>query len=389
MFFKTVEQEQRYNEIGQLADKFAKRAQKYDQEGSFPVENINELKQAGYTTLTLPTEFGGKGATLYEFVLLHERLAQGCGSTALSIGWHVGIILDLATTRPWPKDKYAAVMAKVNEHALLNRAATEAQTGSPTRGGKPQTTVIKEHNYWRISGRKIFTTMAPVLDFFLVSAAIDGDDKIGEFLIPRDTQGVRIEETWNSIAMRATESHDLILEDVKIDEDHLLEIVSARPKQKANGWLLHIPACYLGIAQAASHYAIKFASSYQPNSLNHTIIELPNVQRQIGEMELELKHARHFLLSVADKWDQLEDKTITIPDLAAVKHVVTNTTIKIVDKAMRIVGARSLSENSPLQRYYRDVRAGLHNPPMDDATLHLLAQSAITSFTDKVEKKQG
>ncbi|WP_078427075.1 acyl-CoA dehydrogenase family protein [Alkalihalobacterium alkalinitrilicum] len=383
LFFKTTEQKQQFNEIAKLADVFAKRAQKYDQEGSFPVENINDLKKFGYTTLTLPTEFGGKGASLYEFVLLHERLAQGCGPTALSIGWHVGIILDLATTRPWSKEKYAEIMKKVNDNALLNRAASEAQTGSPTRGGKPQTTAYKEGNQWRISGRKTFTTMAPVLDYFLVSASIDKTEDVGEFLIPRDTLGVQIEETWDSIAMRATESHDLILNDVRIGEDHLLEFVSARPKQRANGWLLHIPACYLGIAQAASHYAIEFANSYQPNSLSHPIIELPNIQRHIGEMELELMQARHFLLSVADKWEQLQDKTIIIPDLAAVKHVVTNSAITVVDKAMRIVGARSLSEKNPLQRYYRDVRAGLHNPPMDDATLHLLAQSAIKSFSEK------
>ncbi|MDE5412743.1 acyl-CoA dehydrogenase family protein [Alkalihalobacterium chitinilyticum] len=377
MFFKTAEQKKRYEQIGQLADQFSKRAQLHDLEGSFPIENINDLKQIGYTTLTLPVEFGGKGASLYEFILLHERLAQGCGPTALSIGWHVGIILDLATTRPWSKDNYAAVMAKVKENALLNRAATEAQTGSPTRGGKPQTTAVKDGDQWRMNGRKTFTTMAPALDFFLVSAAIEGSEDVGEFLVPRDTPGVRIEETWDSIAMRATESHDLILENVTVEEDHLLEMVSSRPKNRANGWLLHIPACYLGIAQAACNYAIQFARSYQPNSLHHPIIELPNVQRQIGEMELKLKHARHFLLSVADNWDELTDKTVTIPDLAAAKHVVTNSAIEVVDQAMRVVGARSLSEKNPLQRYYRDVRAGLHNPPMDDATIQILAQSAI------------
>lgn len=380
MFFKTEEQNQRYEEIGHLADQFSKRAQLHDLEATFPIENINDLKKIGYTTLTLPEEFGGKGASLYEFILLHERLAQGCGPTALSIGWHVGIILDLATNRPWPKVKYAAVMEKVKENALLNRAATEAQTGSPTRGGKPQTMAVKDGEHWRVNGRKTFTTMAPALDFFLVSAAIEGSEEIGEFIVPRDTPGVRIEETWDSIAMRATESHDLILKNVKVEEDHLLEMVSSRPRHRANGWLLHIPACYLGIAQAASNYAIEFASSYQPNSLTHPIIELPNIQRQIGEMELKLKHSRHFLLSVAEKWDELEDKTVTIPDLAAVKHVVTNSAIEVVDQAMRVVGARSLSEKSPLQRYYRDIRAGLHNPPMDDATIQILAQSAIQRY---------
>lgn len=65
------------------------------------------------------------------------------------------------------------------------------------------------------------------------------------------------------------------------------------------------------------------------------------------------------------------------PELAAVKHSVTNSSLKVVDLAMRVVGAGSLSIKNPLQRYYRDVRAGLHNPPMDDMTIKLLAKNAI------------
>ena len=65
-------------------------------------------------------------------------------------------------------------------------------------------------------------------------------------------------------------------------------------KQKGIGWLLHIPACYLGIAQSARNYAVQFAGSYKPNSLNHSISLLPNVRRLVGELELE--HASSRLL---------------------------------------------------------------------------------------------
>ena len=64
-------------------------------------------------------------------------------------------------------------------------------------------------------------------------------------------------------------------------------------------------------------------------------------------------------------------------DLAAVKTCVTNQAMEVVDLAMRVTGARSLSEKNPLQRYWRDVRAGLHNPPMDDATFMLLADDVL------------
>jgi alkylation response protein AidB-like acyl-CoA dehydrogenase len=164
-----------------------------------------------------------------------------------------------------------------------------------------------------------------------------------------------------------------------VEEEYLVEVLGRR-KKGASGWLLHIPACYLGIAQAAQTYAIDFAKNYSPNSIDGSIIELPNVQQKIGEMELELMRARHFLYSVAKQWDESaeEKRNEMKPELGAVKHTVTNAAIKVVDIAMRVVGAQSLSQKNPLQRYYRDVRAGLHNPPMDDMTIQLLAASAIS-----------
>jgi alkylation response protein AidB-like acyl-CoA dehydrogenase len=65
------------------------------------------------------------------------------------------------------------------------------------------------------------------------------------------------------------------------------------------------------------------------------------------------------------------------PELGAVKLSVVNQAIKVIDLAMRITGARSLSQKNPLQRYYRDVRAGLHNPPMDDMTIMQLADQSV------------
>jgi len=217
--------------------------------------------------------------------------------------------------------------------------------------------------------------MSPILDFFIVSATIKDADEVAYFLIPRNTPGLSIDETWDSVAMRASGSHDLVMENVEIPIQFLTEKVGPRSKS-ANGWLLHIPACYLGIAEAAKREAAAFAKTYTPNSLNHPIFDLPAIQQKFGEIELKLMQSRHFLYSVAKMWDEGTDESRKNmnPELGAVKLTVTNLAVEVVDLAMRIVGARSLSEKSPLQRYYRDVRAGLHNPPMDDMTLMQLGK---------------
>ncbi|OLS39973.1 acyl-CoA dehydrogenase [Bacillus sp. MRMR6] len=363
-----------------LSSQFSTRAHQVDVEGGFPFENIDDLKKSGYTSLTVPKKYGGQEISLFELLRLQEKIAEGDGATALSIGWHMGIIKNLAEKEVWSEAVFKKMCEAIMNGALINAAATEANTGSPTRGGKPETTAEEKGNHWVINGRKTFTTMSPVLDYFIVSATIKDENKVGNFLVPRSTTGVLIEETWDSIALRGTGSHDLLLHNVIVPIENLVETIGNDGK-KPNGWLLHIPACYLGIAKAAKTQAIEFASTYSPNSIGGAIIDLPNVRQKIGEIELSLMQAESFLYSVANQWDQSEvhSREGMAPILGAVKLSVTNTAVSVVDLAMRIVGARSLSLKNPLQRYYRDVRAGLHNPPMDDMTIQMLANHAIHS----------
>ena len=83
--------------------------------------------------------------------------------------------------------------------------------------------------------------------------------------------------------MRATESHDLILDDVYVPNENFVE---SKRESRPNGWLLHIPSCYLGIAQAARDYAVDFAKNYRPNSITGTIDSLPTVQQNLGKWKV-------------------------------------------------------------------------------------------------------
>lgn len=374
----------RQNELLQLADelaeKFALQADENDRKGCFPNENFEAMRESTYTSLTVPKKYGGSGINLYEFIMLQERIASGDAATALSIGWHLGIILEMVDDQSWSDEQFETIANLiVNEKALINRAATEPASGSPTRGGMPETKAIQTENGWVINGRKTFTSMAPGLSHVLVSAQIGETGKKGFYLVDMSTEGVTIEETWDTISMRGTRSDDLLLENVVLPLDALIEksdntIKGTLPK----AWLLHIPACYLGVAIAARNYALNFAREYRPNSLPGPIKDVPEVQRKIGEMELELMRAREMMYSVAWRWVSEPEKRFQMgEELAAVKHVATNAAANVVDLAMRIVGARGLFKDNPMQRYYRDVRAGLHNPPMDDAVISMLASKAI------------
>lgn len=377
LFIQTDEQRQWLKKLETIADSVKQHAQQTDEEAVFPFENFKKLRDIGYTKITLPKNYGGDGFSVYDAVLLHETLSSYCGSTGLAASWTVQNVGEIFENRYWDQQKLEWFGEQIAKGATVNRAVSEFAMGSPVRGGRPGTTAKRDGDSYIISGRKNYTSGAPDLDYFLVSAWVEEDDHLGFFLVPKTAAGVSVENTWDVASMRGTGSDDLVLENVRVDVSNLVEIPSYSTGFKLNGWLLLIPATYLGIAQAARDYAVDFANSHSPNSIQGTIAQLPNVQTLIGQMDLALTKARFTIYGVARLYNDPAKKAAIINEVNIAKHVVTNTAIEVVDKAMRLVGAKSLQRSNPLQRYYRDVRAGLHNPPMDDITIKRLAETAI------------
>jgi len=374
-YIRNEEENLRASRAEELAGRFAARAERHDREGSFPFDNFADLREAGYLKMTVPQEFGGDGLSLYDLVQLQERLAYGDGSTALAVGWHVGQVLHFRTSRKWPQPLFADLCRSiVRDGTMINTFASEAASGSPSRGGRPETTAVRADGGWRITGRKTFSTLSPILDRFVVTAYVPEEDGVSEFLVEK-SERVSIVETWDTLGMRATGSHDVVLDGAFAEED---KKITGKGEDDGGGWLLHIPACYIGIARAARDYALEFARTYRPNTLSEPISSLPSVRQTIGEMEIELRTGRALLYEAAERWDRETDRRPAMrPELGLAKFVAVNNANRIVDLAMRIVGGASLSRRSPLERYYRDVRAGLHNPPMDNVVLQTLADAAL------------
>jgi alkylation response protein AidB-like acyl-CoA dehydrogenase len=371
---------------GELADTFALRATQNDWEGRFPLENYTDLHHAGYLSLTIPQKLGGWGASVLDATLAQYRLAQGDASTGLVTAMHllhIGKMVEGHTDYP---PLLVRICRDVIEHgAMLNTCISEPATGSPSRGGLPTTVAQRQSDgSWCINGRKTFATGSYALHYFVVGCTVDSgiadeQPRRGNFLVHRSQSGVHIEDTWDMLGMRGTGSNDLVLENVQVDAEAFLdESIPSAPNIQTlqSAWGLLVAAVYLGTAQAARDEAIRFARERRPNSLKGSISELPHIQEKAAKMDLALLQARSVLFGVAEQYTN-DPTSIHISQFAAAKYLATNHAVEIVDLAMRIVGAASLSLTSPLQRYYRDVRAGLHNPPMDDSTLSMLGKLAL------------
>lgn len=380
----------------ELAETFAHRAAQYDWEGKFPFENYEDLQKSGYLTLTVPRVYGGWGADVLEVTLAQYYLAQGCASTALVMGMHLTHIARMAEGLKGQNSSNEVFericRAVVEDGAVLNTAVSEPATGSPSRGGRPSTTARRQPDgSWLINGRKTYTTGSSVLKLIPVGCSIVDEaegqlppltDERGSFLVYGDAPGVHVEKTWNSLAMRLSGSNDLILEDVHVepwaymDASMPMNSEGVGAKERHAAWGLPVAAIYLGIAQAARNEAIQFAQRRRPNSLDRPIASVPHIQEKVAKMELELLQSNAVLFGLATQFIA-DPSSIPVSQFFAAKYLATNSAIEITDLAMRVVGGASLAVNGSMQRHYRDIRAGLHHPPMDDVTLGLLAKDAL------------
>lgn len=339
-----------------------------DQAGKLNDRLIDWLIDNGYNRLTLPVKYGGFGCDIKSVILLQEALAAYDESTALSIGWHIGVVGEVYEFNLWSDEMMQQFADDILKGAVTNRVMSEAETGSPTRGGKPSTFAVRQENGWVINGVKTYTSMSHRLTHYLVGAYVEEKGGICFFYVPAETPGCSIVETWNVTGMRATESHDLVLQDVFIEDQYLVE---EKREKRQTPWLLHIPAVYLGIAQGAHDDAGEFALTHSPNSIEGVIADLPHIEAKLGEIEMKLMSARHFIYHAAMLYRDRKDGLM--PTFGAAKTIVVNHGIDIVDLAMRIIGGKSLEKERVIERRHRSMRAGLHNPPMDDAVIRMLA----------------
>ena len=190
LFIKTEKQQEWLKKLETLEQNFKEQAQQIDEASVFPFENFKKLREIGYTKITLPKEFGGEGFSLYDTILLHETLASYCGSTGLAASWTIQNVGEIFENRYWDEEILAWFGEQVKNGATVNRAVSEFAMGSPVRGGRPATSAKRDGEGYFINGRKNYTSGAPDLDYFLVSAWIEDDNHLGFFLVPK-TEPIR------------------------------------------------------------------------------------------------------------------------------------------------------------------------------------------------------
>jgi alkylation response protein AidB-like acyl-CoA dehydrogenase len=283
---------------------------------------------------------------------------------------------------PWSQAQFKRLCAILVDGGLINSLASEPLLGSPSRGGTFQTTAVRVERGWKINGHKNWSTGGRHLTHLIVKLDIEG--AAAQILIPNNIEGIRWEDTWcDSLSLRASDSDDVYFDDVIVAEDAVLQQAMAHPKGGPNAWFpLVTAAVYLGVALAARRDTIQFALDRVPSALGKPIATLPKIQRQIGDIEVQLQAARQLLLAAAQAWD--ERGLDAWAQVVAAKHVANEAAISVTEQALRVAGGQGITHKLPLERYFRDVRGGITHPPSGDTALEIVGRAAIAEVNPEL-----
>lgn len=339
----------------ELGPRFAARAAAHDAADSFVADNYRELRERRLFSAGVPKELGGGDASHGELCAMLRVLAQYCGSTALALAMHTHQVAIPAWR--WRHDGAPVEL-------FLRRVAAEelilvTSGGSDWLAGSGR--AEKVDGGYRISGRKVFASGSPAGDLFMTMAVHD-DPEAGPTVvhcaIPLDAPGVKIQDNWRTLGMRATGSNDILLENVFVPD------AAIGVRRPAGRWspVWHVVAAialplifsvYVGVAEAARGLAVRQAASRRHD---------PSTQELVGEMDTELAAARMALRHMIDAAASGHTGVETTNEVMVGRSIAGRAAIRTVELAMEVAAGAGFFRETGLERLFRDVQGARYHP---------------------------
>jgi alkylation response protein AidB-like acyl-CoA dehydrogenase len=350
------------------------------------------VRAAGLHLLAVPESAGGLGGGLREAVEVLAAIGAVDGATALGLAMHLQVVGGAVECAAWPAAPLDRLLqAVVREGALVNAASTEEGTGSPSRGGLPDTRAVGAGDAYRVTGEKTYTTWLPALRFAVVSARLEhrggsqpaASPTVGLLLVDLELPGVERLPGFEALGMRGSASGRVRFTDVAVPRDMLImerAAGQADPRGASpQGWFAGcLAATYLGVGEGARAAVVRWAIDRRPGDGSTAVADIPSVQVRLGRLDAAMRIARTVLIDAARRWDGASpsEREALMPDLQLAKVCVTNAAVEATDDALRIAGGPGFLAG-PIERAFRDARAGLINPPLDDVAYQAFARALV------------
>jgi alkylation response protein AidB-like acyl-CoA dehydrogenase len=376
----------------ELLEGFRARAPRLDRDNTYFTDDLDELRAHGYLAAAVPSELGGWGLGLDELAASQRRLARYAPATALALSMHsywVGIATELErlgdTSLRWILEAAAAGEVFAAGHAetgndipvLLSTCAAERVEGG-----------------YRLTGRKQFGSNGPSwswLGAHALDAAAPGGPQVVHAFVARGSAGATVVETWDTLGMRATQSHDTRLDGVFVPNDRIGTINPAGDGSDPFNalmtlWALTLIAnVYVGIAERAFELAVGSVGRKQSIGLARgSMAYHPMIQHRVSEMYLELDAMRAVVDRLgADVAAGVDHGERWAMQILSAKWRAAEGAKRVVDIAVDVAGGQAMFRGNELERLYRDVRAGGFHPGTVAFTHEVVGKTALGVAADQ------
>lgn len=354
-------------------NRFAPRAALHDREASFPADNYRDLRDSGLLALCIPQDQGGMGGDYATFMLVAAEIGRHCGATALSYTMHVGatlwagLVADALQMSSAQRADHETHRATMRERIVAHGAVYAqpfSEGGAASAGKAPWGTRARRvEGGYVVTGKKLFATLAGAADFYGVLCTLDTPEATQRdtlFLaVPAEAPGLSVCGDWDPLGMRGTVSRDLHLKEVFVrDRGRLLpEGLYFEAAQRFPHMFATLAATYMGIAQAAYDFTVRYLRAELPGMPQVPRRMYPTKQHAVAQMRIMLEQARAMFLQTAREAKMDPDADARLRLLAS-HHTVMENANALCTLAIRTCGGASMLKSLPLERLYRDSRCG-------------------------------
>ncbi len=379
----------------EMLARFASRAAKYDRDNSFFTEDFDELRASGYLKLAVPVELGGLGFTLADVMREQRRLGYHAPATALAINMHLywtGIAADL-----WRQGDMSQVWLLEETIRGAVFAAGHGESGNDIPVLLSTTKAERVEGGYRFTGRKSFGSLSPVWTYLGIHG-MDASDptapKIVHAFMPRSTQGYRIEETWDTLGMRATRSDDTILDGAIVPDRYIVRVVPAGGAGidafvlGIFAWaLLGFGNIYYGLARRAYDLTLETVKTRRSLALSRSMAYHPEVQHRVAEMTLALDSIEPYLERVATDWSTgVDHGALWGKVIFSAKYHAVENSWRVVDLALELSGGFGIFKRSGLEQLFRDARLGRIHPANSMLTHEIVGKTMLGISPDETPR---
>ena len=329
-------------------------AGEYDEKGEHPEAVFRAAFELGLMNVEVPDAYGGLGLSTLEGCLIAEELAYGCAGIATSIMCnHLGMLPLLIAGTDEQKNKYLSWITE--EMIFASYCCSEPEAGSDVAGMRSRLT--KDGDGWVLNGQKRWITNGGYASFYTGFATIDPELRhkgITAFVLPRDTPGVSVGKKENKLGQRASNTVDVIFEDVKLTKDNLLGEpgrgfpIAMETFDKSRPM---IAAQCAGIIRRCMDEASDYAK--ERKTFGKPIAQHQAVQFMIAEMAMAYEAVKLLYSKAAWEVDNDIKRTSTS---AIAKAMGADLAMKCATDAVQVFGGYGYTKEYPVEKLMRDAK---------------------------------